>query len=78
VPVDGGGGKLLERSASWPMCIGLADWRSDGGDGVWFLRPTEEVMESVYCMELGVAMALEMASRLWTMVLAGVTVGMVR
>jgi hypothetical protein len=53
--VDGGGGKLLERSACWPMCGGLADWRSDSGDGAWFLPPTEEVMESGYCMELGVA-----------------------
>jgi hypothetical protein len=54
-PVDGGGGKFLERSVCWPMCDGLADWRSDGGDSVWFLPPTEEVTESGYCMELGVA-----------------------
>jgi hypothetical protein len=54
-PVDGGGGKLLERSACWPMCSGLADWQSDGGDGVWLLPPTEEVVESGYCMELGIA-----------------------
>ncbi len=53
--MDGGGGKLLERSACWPMCGGLADWHSDGGDGVWFLPLTEEVGESGYCMELGVA-----------------------
>jgi hypothetical protein len=53
-PVDGGGGKLLERSACWPMCGGLADWRSDGSDGAWFLPPTEEVVESGYCMELGI------------------------
>jgi hypothetical protein len=53
-PVDGGEGKLLERSACWPMYGGLVDWRSDGGDGVWFLPPTEEVTESGYCMELGV------------------------
>ncbi len=52
--MDGGGGKLLERSACWPMCGGLADWRSDGGDGAWFLPPTEVVAESGYCMELGV------------------------
>ena len=54
-PVDGGGGKLLERSACWPMCGGLADWWSDGGDGARFLPPTEEVRESGYCMEMGVA-----------------------
>jgi hypothetical protein len=54
-PVDGGGGKLLERSACWPMCGGLADWRSDGDDGACFLSPTEEVAESGYCMELGIA-----------------------
>ncbi len=30
-PVDGGGGKLLKRSACWPMCGGLADWWSDDG-----------------------------------------------
>jgi hypothetical protein len=53
--VDGGGGKLLEWCACWPMCGGLADWRSDGGDGAWFLPPTEEVTESGYCMELGIA-----------------------
>ncbi len=53
--MDGGGGKLLERSACWPMCGGLADWWSDGGDGAWFLPPTEEVTESGYCMELGIA-----------------------
>ncbi len=51
----GGGGKLLERSACWPMCGGLADWRSDYGDGAWFLPPTEEVTESGYCIELGIA-----------------------
>ncbi len=53
--MDGGGGKLLERSACWPMCGGLAEWRSDSGDGAWFLQPTEEVTESGCCMELGVA-----------------------
>jgi hypothetical protein len=53
--VDGGGGKLLERSACWPMCGGTEDWRSEGGAGAWFLPPTEEVTESGYCMELGVA-----------------------
>jgi hypothetical protein len=52
--VDGGAGKLLERSACWPMCGGLADWQSDGGDGGWFLPPTEEVRENGYCMELGI------------------------
>jgi hypothetical protein len=54
-PVDGGGGKLLERSACWPMSGGLEDWRSDSGDRAWFLPSTEEVAESGYCMELGVA-----------------------
>ncbi len=54
-PVDGGGGKLLERSACWPMCSVLADWQSEGGDGAWFLPPTVEVAESGYCMELGIA-----------------------
>ncbi len=53
-PVDGGGGKLLGRSACWLMCGGLADWRSDGWNGAWFLPPTEEVAESGYCMELGI------------------------
>jgi hypothetical protein len=53
--VDGGGGKLLGRSACWPMCGGVEDWQSEGGAGVWFLSPTEEVAESGYCMELGVA-----------------------
>jgi hypothetical protein len=37
------------------MCGGLADWRSDVGDGAWFLPPTEKVTESGDCMELGVA-----------------------
>jgi hypothetical protein len=32
----------------------LAEWRSDGGDGVWFLPPTEKVTESGDCIELGV------------------------
>jgi hypothetical protein len=54
-PVNGGGGKLLGRSAFWPMCIGMVDWQSDGGAGAWFLPPTEEVAESGYCIELGVA-----------------------
>ncbi len=54
-PVDGGEGKLLERSACLPMCGGLVDWQSDGGDGAWFLPPTEVVTESGYCMELGIA-----------------------
>jgi hypothetical protein len=53
--VDRGGGKLLERSACWPMCDGLADWQSDVGDGAWFLPPTEKVTESGNCMELGIA-----------------------
>jgi hypothetical protein len=53
--VYGGGGKLLERSACWPMCGGMEDWQSDGGTGVWFLPPTEEVAGSGYCMEMGVA-----------------------
>ncbi len=51
--VDGGEGKLLERSACWPMCSGLAKWQSDGGDGVSFLPPTEKVTESRNFMELG-------------------------
>jgi hypothetical protein len=54
-PVDGGGGKLLERSGCWPMCGGLEDWQSDSGDGAWFLPLSEKVAESGYCMELGVA-----------------------
>ncbi len=49
------GGKLLESSACWPMCGGMEDWRSDGGTGAWFLPPNEEVVESGYCMELGIA-----------------------
>ncbi len=53
--MDGGGGKLLERSACWPICGGMTDWQSDGGDNAWFLPPTEEVTESGYCMELGIA-----------------------
>jgi hypothetical protein len=52
--MDGGGGKLLERIACWPMCGGLAEWRSDGVDGAWFLPPTEKVTESRNCMELGI------------------------
>jgi hypothetical protein len=54
-PVDEGGGKLLERSACWPMCGGMEEWQSDGGADAWFLPPTEKVAESGYCMELGVA-----------------------
>ncbi len=53
--MDGGGGNLLERSACWPMCSGMEDWRSDGGDGAWLLPLNEEVAESGYCMELGIA-----------------------
>ncbi len=52
--MDGGGRELLERSACWPMCGGLEDWQSDGGVGALFLPPTEEVVESGYCMELGI------------------------
>jgi hypothetical protein len=37
------------------MCGGLEDWWSDSGAGVWFLPPTEEILESGYCMKLGVA-----------------------
>jgi hypothetical protein len=37
------------------MCNGMEDWGSDGGAGAWFLPPTEEVAESRYCMELGIA-----------------------
>jgi hypothetical protein len=54
-PVDGGGGKMLERSACWPMCGCLAYWQSDSGDGAWFLPSTEKVTESGNCMELGIA-----------------------
>ncbi len=54
-PVDGGRWKLLERSACWPMCSGWENWQSDSGAGAWFLPPTEEVAESGYCMELGIA-----------------------
>jgi hypothetical protein len=50
--MDGGGGKLLERSACWPMCGSMEEWQSDSGSGVWFLPPTEEIAESGYCMEL--------------------------
>ena len=53
--MDGGRGKLLERSACWPMSGGLAEGRSDSGDGAWFLTPTEKVTESRDCMELGIA-----------------------
>jgi hypothetical protein len=69
------------------MCSVIEEWQSDSGNGAWFLLPTEEVTKSGCCMELGIAggvvegalvMALEMASRLWTTVSAGVTVGMVR
>ncbi len=42
--MDGGGGKLLERSAC-----------SDSGTGGWFLPLTEEVAESRYYMDLGIA-----------------------
>jgi hypothetical protein len=28
-------------------------WRSDSDKGAWFLPPTEEVMESGDCVELG-------------------------
>ncbi len=54
-PLNGGGGKLLGMSACWLMCGGMEDWWSDGGAGAWFLPPTEEVAESGYCMELGIA-----------------------
>jgi hypothetical protein len=37
------------------MCGGMEEWRSDCGNGAWFLPPTEEVAESGYCMELGIA-----------------------
>jgi hypothetical protein len=36
------------------MCGGMEEWQSDGSNGAWFLPPTEEVVESGYCMELGV------------------------
>jgi hypothetical protein len=54
-PVDGDGGKLLERSACGPMCGSVEEWQSDCGNGAWFLPLTEEVAESGYCMNLGVA-----------------------
>jgi hypothetical protein len=54
-PVDGCGGKLLERSACWPMGGCLEDLGSDSGAGAWFLPWTEEVVESGYCIKLGVA-----------------------
>jgi hypothetical protein len=49
--VDGDGGRLLERSSCWPMCgiMDMEEWQSDGGNGAWFLPPTEEVAESRYC-----------------------------
>jgi hypothetical protein len=53
--VDGGGEKLMERSACWPMCGGMEERWSDSGNGALFLPPTEEVAESGYCMELGIA-----------------------
>ncbi len=84
-PVDGGGGKLLERSACWPMCGGMEEWRSDSGNGAWFLPPTEGSWRvdiawswASLVVEGALVMALEMELRLWTMVSAGVTVGMVR
>jgi hypothetical protein len=52
--LDGGRGKLLEGSACWPMCGGLAEWQSDSGDGAWFLPPTKNITESGNCMELGI------------------------
>jgi hypothetical protein len=33
----------------------MEEWQRDGGNGVWFLPPNEEVAESGYCMELGIA-----------------------
>jgi hypothetical protein len=53
--VDGGGEKLLEGSACWPMCTGREKLQSDSGNGTWFLPPTKEVMESGYRIELGIA-----------------------
>ncbi len=53
--MDGGREKLLERSACWSICGGLAEWQSDDGDGAWFLPPTEKVTESGDCTELGIA-----------------------
>ncbi len=83
--MNGGGGKLLERNACWPMCGGLVDWQSDSGDVAWFLPPTEDVTKSGYCMELGVAYGGESIGdgigdgvKVWTMVSAGVTTGVVR
>ncbi len=77
--------RLLERNAYWPKCSSGEVWWSGVDDWVWFLPSTEEVAESGDCVELGVAgsegallMALVMVSRLWTIVLAGVTVRMVR
>jgi hypothetical protein len=36
------------------MCGGLAEWRSYGGDGAWFLPLTEKVTDSGNYMELGI------------------------
>ncbi len=83
--MDGGGGKLLERSACWPMRGGMVDWRSDDGAGAWFLSLTEEVAESdiswswaLLVVKGALVMAFEMALRLWTMLSAGVMVRMER
>jgi hypothetical protein len=54
-PTDGGGGKLLERSACWPLWGSMEEWWSDSGNGAWFLPQTKEVVEAGYCVELGVA-----------------------
>jgi hypothetical protein len=50
-----GGERLLERSACWLKCGSTEVWRSGSGNGAWFLPPTEEVVESGDCVELGIA-----------------------
>jgi hypothetical protein len=50
-----GGERLLEMSACWPKCGSMVVWRSDSGNGGWFLQWIEEVVESGYCMELAIA-----------------------
>ncbi len=50
-----GGGKLLERSACWPMRSSMEEWWSDSGNGAWFLPLIEEFAESGDCVELGIA-----------------------
>jgi hypothetical protein len=37
------------------MCNGMEEWWSDSGNGAWYLSLTEKVVESRYCMDLGIA-----------------------